>query len=755
MFDWLGISAVNPWLLIGAAGVAAPIIIHLLSKRRFKRIDWAAMDFLLDADRRNRRRIRLEHLLLLLLRCLAILLLAMLVSRLFIKPGGLASFALQSVRTERLVLLDDSPSMQVRNGDRSVFDQTIEALSDFVRATASQRPNDTFSLMLTSRPGRFVVNGRLFSQTEEILQGIAALKPADLSANPDASLAAVADAIEQPTGGAGETLNRVVYLLSDLRSTDWMGDPSDPDSQALDGPIERLSELVEGLVVVNVGASRVDNLAVASIGSQVKNVVVGVPTRFDVTVANHGAKAAQDVAVTFTVAGAPPAEALIRRIPAGESGQAGFDFTFREAGSAEILVEIDSDRLPVDNRRHFAARVMQAVPILVVDGDPAGEFGRSESFFLSYALSPPGEVPSGYGVQTITENQFIAADLAPYQVIVLANVYRISAQQRDRLEQWVERGGGLVLALGDQVDRQSYNSLLHREGKGLLPIRLNEVAGDPDERQSARLVVDRANHPILKVFAGESNPFLQRIRFYQWWSGEMPTELVASGDGRVIASFNDTARSPALAERRFGDGRVLTMTMPVDGDWHSWPADPSYIITVLETARYLAGSTAMQGNLTVGQPVRHPLNVARFATEADFLAPGQERPTTLRAREDGTHGEAANMATTGVNGRPVFQHDLASSRGIYQLMLHRYDGEQERVLFAANLDPDESDLTPLDRAAAEKIVHGENVTLVEGAAVLAGGVTGGRAEMWRWMLAALVLVLCADSFLAWTFGRRR
>ena len=68
------ISALNPALLWGGLAVMSPILIHLLSKRRFQVVAWAAMDFLLDADRQNRRRIRLEHLLLLLLRCLIILL---------------------------------------------------------------------------------------------------------------------------------------------------------------------------------------------------------------------------------------------------------------------------------------------------------------------------------------------------------------------------------------------------------------------------------------------------------------------------------------------------------------------------------------------------------------------------------------------------------------------------------------------------------------------------------------------------------
>ena len=75
----------------GAGAVAAPILIHLLARRRFKRIRWAAMDFLIDAERRNRRRIRMEEWILLALRCLVVALLGLMVARPFMTPSGLAS----------------------------------------------------------------------------------------------------------------------------------------------------------------------------------------------------------------------------------------------------------------------------------------------------------------------------------------------------------------------------------------------------------------------------------------------------------------------------------------------------------------------------------------------------------------------------------------------------------------------------------------------------------------------------------------
>src|SRR5258708_24327590 len=108
---------VNPWLFVaGLLAVLLPILIHLLNKRKFRVVDWAAMEFLLDADKKNRRRIRLENLILLLLRCLAVLLIGLLLARPFI-PTSLTAGILNATQYERIIGLDDSLSMQARAGN--------------------------------------------------------------------------------------------------------------------------------------------------------------------------------------------------------------------------------------------------------------------------------------------------------------------------------------------------------------------------------------------------------------------------------------------------------------------------------------------------------------------------------------------------------------------------------------------------------------------------------------------------------------
>ena len=108
----------NPgFLAVAGALVSAPIIIHLINRMRFKRIRWAAMEFLLKAQKRNRRRLIIEQLILLALRCLLVALVGLLVMR-FV---GFSFADIGSKQVMHVVVLDDTLGMndQWKEGDKS------------------------------------------------------------------------------------------------------------------------------------------------------------------------------------------------------------------------------------------------------------------------------------------------------------------------------------------------------------------------------------------------------------------------------------------------------------------------------------------------------------------------------------------------------------------------------------------------------------------------------------------------------------
>ncbi len=144
-------AMVTPGLLYGgAAAMAVPILIHLLNRRRYRRVRWAAMEFLLDAHRQNRRRMRVEELILLALRCLAMFLVGVMIARWFVRPASLMATLGTGGQTERIIILDDSFSMalQVQGqegetapaGQATVFGRGRAAFKRLVRTLREESP---------------------------------------------------------------------------------------------------------------------------------------------------------------------------------------------------------------------------------------------------------------------------------------------------------------------------------------------------------------------------------------------------------------------------------------------------------------------------------------------------------------------------------------------------------------------------------------------------------------------------------------
>ncbi|MEX0776884.1 MAG: BatA domain-containing protein [Phycisphaeraceae bacterium] len=791
-----GISFITPWLLAGSVLIAAPILIHILSKRKYRIIAWAAMDFLLEADRRNRRRVRLESLLLLLLRCLAILLIAMLVARPVIPPAGLIGAAMPTVPIERIVLLDDSPSMAAVAENKTAFEQAAAGLVEFVRELSRQRQSDTFTLRLTSHPEQPLFNGEKLGgeRTADIIQRLEQLKPSDLSARLDQALATLETSLEGTTG----RLHRMIYVVSDLRQADWQPsamtvaatDETVPTEQPLEPRIgmtgltapdqpgqantggaglapmlKRLGAKSEGVYIVDAGGASgggggAENLAIIDIAPLDKALAKGVESRFEVTVANYGQSEVDDLDVTFKAQGALELHGRIPTLRAGGVASVPFTYTFRQVGSVPIEARMGPDALEADNTRLYAARVNEGVHVLLVDGDPSSVRGRSETFFLDYALSPPGDVPSGYVVETVGEGQFEGMALDRFQAIFVCNLYRISEDRLKALRAYVAAGGGLVFCLGDQVDAEVYNGLLYDEGRGLLPIKLTQIKGDDSQREWVNLGLEAANHPALEVFGGSNNPFFKTIKVFRWWGSEaLEQESRRAGEqgseegirnpqseirnaASVLMRYTDIDASPAIVEKSYGAGRVMVITTPTDGAWNTWPNDPSYVVAMLETTRYIARKAGDQGTQAVATPIHFELDSAKYAMEAKITGPDGET--------------SSYAATPAPDGKTLVVHNPDTDhRGFYSVALTKHGGEAETLLFAANIDPAEGQLQRANTDALQQQLGDARVQIIRGKASLTQATVTAGLEVWTWILLVLAGVLCVEQLLAWAFGRKR
>src|SRR5258707_5412116 len=217
MLDSLTSLFIHPELVIpGALLISVPIIIHFINRMRFRRVKWAAMEFLLASQQRNRRRLLIDQLLLLLLRLLVVAAVVMLVARPLIDPEKFSLF--QGQKTHHLVLLDDSGSMRDRWGDTTAFDAGLEVVRK-IAAEGERKPDtQTLTLLVLSNPNQPVytqenLNKDFLGRLEVGLQALRwSHRSLDLTAGVESARKIFAD-----LPGAA----RNFHLISDFRQQNW------------------------------------------------------------------------------------------------------------------------------------------------------------------------------------------------------------------------------------------------------------------------------------------------------------------------------------------------------------------------------------------------------------------------------------------------------------------------------------------------------------------------------------------------------
>src|SRR5579885_1286225 len=291
-FEWIPAAVVA-----AGAAVAIPIIIHLLNRRRFKVVTWAAMRFLLAAQKKNSRRMRIEQLLLLALRCLLVLLLVAAMCRVtgwaeslwrVVVPAGFARGMAGGRRTHKVLVLDGSFSMALKQGDTTSFERA-RALARQVVEDSSR--GDGFSVVLMAAPPRRVVP----EPSEDRARVAAEIDKVRLP-HGNADLQATLNTVESLLRSSpGKFEDREVYFFTDLQQSTWVA--RQPGSLA--AVLQKIKDRAR-TVFVDVGQDGVGNTAVTSLSLGQQLPVVGAPTPITATIMNYG-EARENVRVELLV----------------------------------------------------------------------------------------------------------------------------------------------------------------------------------------------------------------------------------------------------------------------------------------------------------------------------------------------------------------------------------------------------------------------------------------------------------------------
>jgi hypothetical protein len=544
-------EAINPMYWWGATAISVPIIIHLINRLRYRRIRWAAMEFLLKSQQRNRRKLILEQLLLLAARCALVLLFVAFVVR---PTGCLDQAEARSADwpTYHVALLDDSLSMMDQEDPRNpesptAFSTATRLLAELARK-ASEAPTAQYLTVLRYSAPEAPELGRPFEQLAGAAPGqqLTAEEVRKLKDRLDALRCTYAPVFVVPALRQAARYfenvregHKVLHVLSDFRRSDWSEGAEAQEAAALlaqmawQGKVEvRLHDVALPRRSANPsdrpeahGNVGITDLAVrARIQREGQDAVAeerptwlatpGKPLYVHATVKNFGEAERSDLRLHLRVDGKEREAKPIPRLAGGEQAVIVFDLVFSPEetfGLRQITVAVEDsqrqDHLQPDNLRYAYVDLRKEIPVLLVDPDIGVSEPPPASFYLMKALT--GSARTGLRPERLAPRDFKGDEVVvldprggrdtrrkidQYPVIFLLNVSGVGEGTADlppaglkALEGYLRRGGSVVFFLGDRTNVLSFHRDLYASGQGIFPVPLMVR---PDANRSESFVED-------------------------------------------------------------------------------------------------------------------------------------------------------------------------------------------------------------------------------------------------------------------------
>jgi hypothetical protein len=444
--------------------------------------------------------------------------------------------------------------------------------------------------------------------------------------------------------GRSQARRREAVLISDFQRAGWTG------SEDVHFP--------EGYTVtpVSVASANSNNVAIPSVTFARASFSGQERVTVSAGIANKGGEPLADVPVTLEVEG-HQIETQHAKIGANATTAVAFTQFTVDKPIVKGTVRSGTDPLPADNVFHFTISPSAPVSLLVVTNPES----RESALYLSQALAI-GTTPV-FQTDIVPVTRVTPANFDKRAVVVLNDVSFPSAGANGTLKKYVEAGGGLLVVAADHTSwPQSEADLL----PGVLGPSVDRTSGN-----GATIGFRDYGHAVFEIFKAPRSGDFSAARIYRYRT------LTPGPADRVLARFDDGA--VAAAERKLGLGRVIAWTSPLDDSYTDLPRKPVYLPLVHQLVKYLGQVESPKSWMTVGQVV-------------DVSALTKARSNWLVITPSGKRVTSAGPLEL-------------DEQGVYEV--RPAGGSQSAPqAVAVNIDPAESDLTPIDPAELVAAVTG-------------------------------------------------
>jgi hypothetical protein len=684
------VSFLTPWFLSGFAALAVPIIIHLWQRKRVIQVPFSTLRFLKIVAARTSRSAKIENLLLLLLRCLIFALIILAAARPVVSTEA-RMFGGNVPRTIALVI-DHSLSMSYKSGEETRLERAKRQAQTVID---DLKPGDEVAVIAVADQPRLLiaeptVDHGVARQTIEGIQPTQART--DLGIGLREARKAVATALRG---------TKQIFLFTDNQDSGWQFDRA----AVFDETWKRTGAK---LVVVTPDDLSAANAAVTKVRFDAPFAASGSMARGTATVDNHSAAPLRDL-LEIKLASDRVAQ---KPVEAAASSAAEIPFEFQTPTIlgrwAESIAALAGDNLPSDDRYYFVLPVYQMPRVLIVEEGIGPERARS-GFYLRMAMTAGA---AGAPIKTVAPTELDELPIEPFSAVFLAGLANISDRSAVRLDRYLESGGTVVLFPSNEMDLAAVARL------EFLPAKPEKIVELPIGRLPARAI--EPQHPLFTNSWDANTPFpaLPQRKMAEW---------KLNANGRVLLTLGDNLPFIIYGDR--GTGRVLIVNASPDRAWGDFPLTPAFLPLIQQIGRLSMARTGREGNIFVGDAVPAPLSLPRDQALSIKNPKGDVAPVPPGA----ALLERAELAG--------FYEVSSATEGV----LHQ---------FAVNIDPRETNLTPITEDALTAIIPHERVIGME-ALRLWLAQSRGLAPLWPLLLVLALLVFVGESIYANRLASKR
>lgn len=677
--------------------LAIPIAIHLVHRRKARRLAFSTLRFLQMVDRRVARRQRLKELLLLAAR---MLLLAAVVGALYHRAFG--AFKGGRAQVAAAIVLDNTYSMRAPAGGVMRFGRARKAAANVLDGLQS---GDVACIVPVYGPGDAAddLTGELEWLRGELEGAQCSFGAAKLGRAMRLALEALAESTAE---------RKELYIISDLQRFAW---PDAPDDAVQPEDVS--------VFLVDVGGGAESNLTLGRAAFGLDVHVPGLASDFYCTVGNSGSVTLEKELSLF-VGGRKVSGATVE-VPPGAEREVVFSREFARPGWMAGQARLGPDDLDADNARYFTVHIRE-LPALLVNGRPSPVSYLDETFYLERALgAAAGQagVVTPVNVTTITGVELTGRELDDYACVILANVGEIADPRA--LRGYVRRGGGLIVFAGDRIVPAVWNRTLGVGPDGLLPGRITGWKDSSENEDAAPFrILDLAyRHPVFRSLADRMDTDQVAVRRFLSVTPHDQAVVLARLDG-----------GPLLLEERAGEGTVIFCTTTGDLDWTNLPTRAGVFVPVLHQMVYhVARSLRQAAPHEVGVRLEVPAGEGKVVS---WYGPPLEEGGQERLLDEDVDPEKPNVL------------EAARRPGIYRAVCEG-DGEREGRLFAVNVDPRESDPERVSDEDAGPLLGAPRALMVRKLDRL-GSLARRRREglpLWDYLLMAAIVLAVVESFI--------